>query len=607
MSLTILGISAFYHDSAACVVQDGVIVAAAQEERFTRKKHDPGFPTHAVEYCLREAGVDVAGVDYVGFYDKPILKFERLVESYLAVAPLGWRSFIAAMPIWVKEKLFTREIIRRELGGFDGPMLFSEHHEAHAASAFYPSPFAEAAVLTVDGVGEWATSSYGIGRGNQLDILGEMHFPHSLGMLYSAFTYYTGFRVNSGEYKVMGLAPYGEPKYVRQILDEVIDLKEDGSFKMNMKYFNYLYGQTMTSREFDRLFGGPPRKPESKLGQREMDLAASIQVVTEEVMLRMARYLHKETKLDNLCLAGGVALNCVANGRVLREGPFKNVWIQPAAGDAGGALGVALLIHHRALEQPRQVNPSDSMRGSYLGPAFSDDEIQQYLDSVGAVYRRLSPCGMVQEAAQHLANERVVGWFQGRMEFGPRALGARSILGDARSAKMQSVMNLKIKFRESFRPFAPSVLREHLHEYFEMDCDSPYMLLVAPVAKERQRQMSAEESLLFGIDRLNVPRSDIPAVTHVDYSARVQTVHPETNPAYYELLREFKKLTGCPVLVNTSFNVRGEPLVCAPQDAYLCFMRTEMDVLVLNSFVLQKADQPALTGDVDLQRQFDLD
>ncbi len=607
MSLTILGISAFYHDSAACVVQDGVFVAAAQEERFTRKKHDPGFPTHAVEYCLREAGVDIAGVDYVGFYDKPILKFERLVESYLAVAPLGWRSFIEAMPIWVKEKLFTREIIRKELGGFNGPTLFSEHHEAHAASAFYPSPFAEAAVLTVDGVGEWATSSYGIGRGNQLDILGEMHYPHSLGMLYSAFTYYTGFRVNSGEYKVMGLAPYGEPKYVRQILDEVIDLKEDGSFKMNMKYFNYLYGQTMTSGEFDRLFGGPPRKPESKLGQREMDLAASIQVVTEEVMLRMARHLHKETKLDNLCLAGGVALNCVANGRVLREGPFKNVWIQPAAGDAGGALGVALLIHHRALEQPRQVNPADSMRGSYLGPAFSDDEIQAYLDSVGAVYRRLSPCGMVAETARHLADERVVGWFQGRMEFGPRALGARSILGDPRSTKMQSVMNLKIKFRESFRPFAPSVLREHVHEYFDMDCDSPYMLLVAPVSKDRQRQMSDEESRLFGIDKLNVPRSDIPAVTHVDYSARVQTVHPDTNPAYYELLREFKKLTGCPVLVNTSFNVRGEPLVCAPQDAYLCFMRTEMDVLVLNSFVLRKADQPALTGDVDWQRQFDLD
>jgi carbamoyltransferase len=607
VSLTILGISAFYHDSAACVVQDGVIVAAAQEERFTRKKHDQGFPTHAVEYCLREAGVAVADVDYVGFYDKPILKFERLVETYLAIAPLGWRSFIASMPIWVKEKLFTRELIRKDLGGYEGPMLFAEHHEAHAASAFYPSPFEEAAVLTVDGVGEWATSSYGIGRGNQLDILAEMHFPHSLGMLYSAFTYYTGFRVNSGEYKVMGLAPYGEPKFAKQILDEVIDLKEDGSFKMNMKYFNYLHGLTMTSPELDRLLGGPPRQPESKLGQREMDLAASIQVVTEEVMLRMARHIHKETKLENLCLAGGVALNCVANGRILREGPFKNVWIQPAAGDAGGALGVALLIHHRALEQPRHVNPSDSMQGSYLGPAFSDDEIQQYLDSAGAVYKRLEPCEMIAQTAQHLADERVVGWFQGRMEFGPRALGARSIIGDARSTKMQSIMNLKIKFRESFRPFAPSVLREDVSEYFEMDCDSPYMLLVAPVAKARQRQMSAEESQLFGIDKLNVPRSDIPSVTHVDYSARVQTVHPETNPAYYELLREFKKLTGSPVLVNTSFNVRGEPLVCAPKDAYLCFMRTEMDVLVLNSFVLRKVDQPALTGDVDWQRQFDLD
>jgi len=607
VSTTILGISAFYHDSAACVVKDGVIVAAAQEERFTRKKHDQGFPTRAVEYCLREAGVAVGDVDYVGFYDKPILKFERLVETYLAIAPRGWRSFIAAMPIWVKEKLFTRELIRKDLGGYEGPMLFAEHHEAHAASAFYPSPFEEAAVLTVDGVGEWATSSYGIGRGNQLDLLAEMHFPHSLGMLYSAFTYYTGFRVNSGEYKVMGLAPYGEPKYVKQILDEVVDLKEDGSFKMNMKYFNYLHGLTMTSPELDRLLGGPRREPESKLGQREMDLAASIQAVTEEAMLRMARHIHKETKLENLCLAGGVALNCVANGRILREGPFKNVWIQPAAGDAGGALGVALLIHHRALEQPRQVNPSDSMQGSYLGPAFSDTEIQQYLDSAGAVYRRLEPCEMITETARALADERVVGWFQGRMEFGPRALGARSIIGDARSTKMQSVMNLKIKFRESFRPFAPSVLREHVHEYFEMDCDSPYMLLVAPVAKARQRPMSAEESGLFGIDKLNVPRSDIPAVTHVDYSARVQTVHPETNPAYYELLREFKKLTGCPVLVNTSFNVRGEPLVCAPKDAYLCFMRTEMDVLVLNSFVLRKADQPALTGDVDWQRQFDLD
>jgi carbamoyltransferase len=607
VSLTILGISAFYHDSAACLVRDGVVVAAAQEERFTRKKHDQSFPTNAVAYCLREAGLDVADLDYVGFYDKPLLKFERLVESYLGVAPRGWRSFIAAMPIWVKEKLFTRELIRKELAGFEGPVLFAEHHEAHAASAFYPSPFEESAVLTVDGVGEWATTSYGIGRSNSLELLAEMHYPHSLGMLYSAFTYYSGFKVNSGEYKLMGLAPYGEPKYVRQILDEVVDLKEDGSFKLNMKYFNYLHGLTMTSSEFDRLLGGLPRKPESKLTQREMDLAASIQVVTEEAMLRMARHVHKETRMENLCLAGGVALNCVANGRILREGPFSRLWIQPAAGDAGGALGVALLIHHRVLEQERHVDGSDTMKGSYLGPAFSDDEIQQYLDSVGAVYRRLSPCDMIEETARHLADERVVGWFQGRMEFGPRALGARSILGDARSTKMQSVMNLKIKFRESFRPFAPSVLREHVHEYFEMDCDSPYMLLVAPVSKDRQRRMSDDESRLFGIDKLNIPRSDIPAATHVDYSARVQTVHHDTNLAYYELLREFKKLTGCPVIVNTSFNVRGEPLVCAPKDAYLCFMRTEMDVLVLNSFVLRKADQPPLTDDVDWQRQFELD
>lgn len=607
MSVTILGISAYYHDSAVCLVRDGVVVAAAQEERFTRKKHDPGFPTHAVQYCLREAGIAIGGVDYVGFYDKPLLKFERLLESYLGVAPRGWRSFITAMPIWMKEKLFTREIIRKELDGFQGTLLFSEHHEAHAASAFYPSPFEEAAILTVDGVGEWATSSFGVGRSNDVQLLAEMHFPHSLGMLYSAFTYYTGFKVNSGEYKVMGLAPYGEPQYVTQILDEVLDLKEDGSFKLNMKYFNYLCGLTMTSREFDLLFGGPPRRPESKLTQREMDLAASVQVVTEEVLLRMARQVHKETGLANLCLAGGVALNCVGNGRILREGPFKRLWIQPAAGDAGGALGVALLIHHRVLEQGRTVNGADGMQGSLLGPAFSDAEIQDYLDSVGAVYTRLSRCEMIAQTANSLADELVVGWFQGRMEFGPRALGARSILGDARSRKMQSVMNLKIKFRESFRPFAPSVLREDLEEYFEMDCDSPYMLLVAPVAEHRRVCTTEDENGLFGIERLNVPRSDIPAVTHVDYSARVQTVHRETNPLYYDLIEAFKKLTGCPVVVNTSFNVRGEPLVCAPKDAYLCFMRTAMDVLVMNSFVLRKPDQPPLKGDVDWQNQFALD
>ena len=607
MSVTILGISAYYHDSAACLVRDGVIVAAAQEERFTRKKHDQGFPTNAVQYCLKEAGIEMADVNYVGFYDKPLLKFERLLESYMAVAPSGWKSFMTAMPIWVKEKIFTKELIQRELEGFRGTILFSEHHEAHAASAFYPSPFQEAAVLTIDGVGEWATTSFGVGRGHDLQLTAEMHFPHSVGMLYSAFTYYTGFRVNSGEYKVMGLAPYGEPKYTRLIFDELVDLREDGSFRLNMKYFNYVAGLTMTSREFDRLFGGPPRKPESKLTQREMDLAASVQVVIEEIMLRMARQLHKETALDSLCLAGGVALNCVGNGRLLREGPFKRLWIQPAAGDAGGALGVALLIHHRVLSQNRRVNCADGMRGSYLGPAYSDAEIQQYLDSVGAVYTRLSRDEMIAQTAQHLADEQVVGWFQGRMEFGPRALGARSIIGDARSRKMQSVMNLKIKYRESFRPFAPSVLREDVANYFEMNCDSPYMLLVAPVTKDRRVQMTDAQQSLFGIEKLNVPRSDIPAVTHVDYSARVQTVHKETNPLYYDLLHQFKALTGCPVIVNTSFNVRGEPLVCAPKDAYLCFMRTEMDVLVMNSFVLRKDDQPALKDDVDWKNQFELD
>jgi carbamoyltransferase len=607
MSKTILGISAFYHDSAACIVRDGMVVAAAQEERFTRKKHDPGFPARAVEYCLREAGIPVAKLDAVAFYDKPLLKFERLLESYLGVAPLGWRSFIAAMPVWVKEKLFTGDTIRTSLDNYQGPLYFCEHHEAHAASAFYPSPFEEAAVLTIDGVGEWATSSYGVGRGNQLQLLAEQHYPHSLGMLYSAFTYYTGFKVNSGEYKVMGLAPYGTPKYANTILTELVDLKEDGSFKLNMDCFNYLHGLTMTNGAFDRLFAGPPRKPESKLTQREMDLAASIQVVTEEIMLKMARHIHRETKMDRLCLAGGVALNCVGNGRVLREGPFKELWIQPAAGDAGGALGVALLVHHWIHGEKRTVGANDSMQGSLLGPDFSDDEIRQYLDSVGAVYQKMGDDCLYQKTAECLAREHVVGWFQGRMEFGPRALGARSIIGDPRSAKMQSVMNLKIKFRESFRPFAPSVLREDVDQYFEMNCDSPYMLLVAPVAEQRRIPMSDAQSHLFGIDKLNVPRSDIPAVTHVDYSARIQTVHESSNPRYYRLIKAFKSLTGCPVVVNTSFNVRGEPLVCSPKDAYLCFMRTEMDTLVLNSFVLSKADQPPLKEDVDWKTLYELD
>jgi len=605
---TILGISAYYHDSAACLVRDGEIVAAAQEERFTRKKHDSDFPHNAVAYCLREGKLQPADLDYVGFYDKPLLKFERIVESYLGVAPKGLRSFLTAMPVWLKEKLFTRDMIRRDLAGFAGPVLFGEHHESHAASAFYPSPFAEAAVLTMDGVGEWATSSYGVGRGNSVDLLAELHYPHSLGMLYSAFTYYTGFKVNSGEYKVMGLAPYGEPRYADVILDKVVRLEDDGSLKLDMTYFNYLHGLTMTNGNFDRLFGGPPRRPESRLTQREMDVAASVQVVTEEVMLRMARHAHRETGMENLCLAGGVALNCVGNGRLLREGPFKRLWVQPAAGDAGGAVGVALTIYHKVLGNPRTPPArGDAMKGAYLGPAFSDREIESFLDSVGASYERLAPEALIDRTAELLAEEKVVGWFHGRMEFGPRALGARSILGDPRSAKMQSVMNLKIKYRESFRPFAPSVLRERVNEYFDLDEDSPYMLLVAPVRQERRRAMTDAEQRLFGIEKLNVPRSDIPAVTHVDYSARIQTVHRETNPIYYSLISRFHALTSCPVLVNTSFNVRGEPIVCTPRDAYLCFMRTEMDHLVLGSFLLDKSRQRPIEDDVDWRSAYQLD
>ena len=605
---TILGISAYYHDSAACVVRDGEIVAAAQEERFTRKKHDAAFPTHAVEYCLREAGLRADQLDYVGFYDKPMLKFERLIENYCGVAPKGVRSFLTAMPVWLKEKLFTRDQIRKALGDYAGPVLFAEHHESHAASAFYPSPFAEAAVLTMDGVGEWATSSYGVGRGKDLELLAELHYPHSLGMLYSAFTYYTGFKVNSGEYKVMGLAPYGTARYVDMIFDKVVQLKDDGSFKMNMAYFNYLHGLTMTNGAFDRLFGGPPRKPESPVTQREMDLAASVQVVTEEIMLRMARHVHAETGMTDLCLAGGVALNCVGNGRLLRQGPFKRLWIQPAAGDAGGAVGVALAIYHKVLGQERRHrSEGDGMRGSYLGPAFSAAETEAFLRSVGAVYETLPREQMIERAARLLAEERVVGWLQGRMEFGPRSLGNRSILGDPRSAKMQSVMNLKIKYRESFRPFAPSVLRERVNDWFELDVDSPYMLLVAPVRERWRIAMTEEQTKLFGIEKLNVPRSTIPAVTHVDYSARIQTVHEDTNPTYHALLRRFEALTDCPVLVNTSFNVRGEPIVCTPKDAYVCFMRTEMDNLVLGNCVLEKTRQPPLRDDVDWRTQFELD
>jgi len=605
---TILGISAFYHDSAACLVRDGEIVAAAQEERFTRKRHDAGFPASAVRYCLGEAGLTVEDLDYVGFYDKPLLKFERLLEQYLGVAPRGLKQFTAAMPVWLREKLFTRRLILKELDGFAGEVLFAEHHESHAASAFYPSPFTEAAVLTMDGVGEWATSSWGVGRGNELELLAELHYPHSLGMLYSAFTYYTGFKVNSGEYKVMGLAPYGAPRYASLILDRLVELRDDGSFKLDMRYFDYLHGLTMTNGAFDDLFGGGPRTPESPVTQREMDLAASVQAVTEEVVLRMARHVHRETGMRNLCLAGGVALNCVANGRLLREGPFERLWIQPAAGDAGGAVGVALAIHHRVLGAPRRVrSEGDGMSGSYLGPSFDDDAIEATLRRLGAVFERLTRDELLERTARLLAEERVVGWFQGRMEFGPRALGARSILGDPRSPRMQSVLNLKIKYRESFRPFAPSVLRERLGEWFELDVDTPYMLLVAPVRADRRLAMTAEQELLFGIEKLNVPRSTVPAVTHVDYSARIQTVHAETNPLYHALLDRFLALTGCPVLVNTSFNVRGEPIVCTPEDAWRCFMRTEMDHLVVGSFVLDKARQPALPDDGSWRKQYELD
>jgi carbamoyltransferase len=608
LTVHILGISAFYHDSAAALLSDGNIVAAAQEERFSRKKGDAAFPAQAVAYCLGEGGIGVDDVVCVAFYDKPLLKFERILETYLGVAPRGFRSFLKAGPIWVKEKLFIDRQLRRELAGFEGEILYAEHHESHAASAFFPSPFQEAAILTVDGVGEWATAAMGVGRGSDLELHRELHWPDSLGLLYSAFTYYTGFKVNSGEYKVMGLAPYGEPKYVDLILRELVDLKEDGSFTLNQRYFNYLTGLRMTSEAMDELFGGPPRTPESKLTQREMDLARSVQVVCEEIMLRMVRALHRETGLDNLCLAGGVALNCVANARILREGPFRRLWIQPAAGDAGGALGVAQLVWHRHFQQPRQVpEGGDGMRGAYLGPEYTEADIEGCLRAQGAAFQRLQRAELLRTVASLLAEEKVVGWFNGRMEFGPRALGARSILGDPRSPRMQAQMNIKIKFREGFRPFAPSVLREKVAEYFEMDCDSPYMLLVAPVKTERQIPMSEEQRRLWGIDQLNVVRSDIPAVTHIDYSARIQTVSRDTNPDYYDLIREFECLTGCAVLVNTSFNVRGEPIVCTPDDAYRCFMRTHLDYLVLGPFLLDKTAQPQWKEDGEWQKEFQLD
>ena len=609
----ILGISAFYHDSAAALVVDGRIVAAAQEERFTRKKHDAEFPTHAIDFCLQSAGLEPEQLNYVGFYDKPFTKFERLLETYLAYAPRGFRSFLMAMPVWLKKKLYLRREMNKGLNhAWKKRYIFTEHHESHAASAFFPSPFEEAAILTVDGVGEWATASFGVGRGNRIDLSHELHYPHSLGLLYTAFTYFCGFRVNSGEYKLMGLAPYGEPKYVDLITEKLIDMKPDGSFRMDMSYFNYCEGLTMTSKKFDRLFGGPPRKAESQITQREMDLAASIQAVTEDILLRMARHVHRETGLKKLCMAGGVALNCVANGRILRETDFEDLWVQPAAGDAGGALGTALFIWHQLLGKERTPDPLSSQRASYLGPEFGREEIRRFLDGIGAKYHEIpDEDQLCERIAAEIANEKVIGWMQGRMEFGPRALGGRSILGDARSEKMQSVMNLKIKFRESFRPFAPSVLEERVDDYFDMRPreQSPYMLLVAPVKPSHRAELNGELDQLTGIDKLKVKRSDVPAITHVDYSARVQTVDEPRHGRYYKLLKAFERQTGSPVVINTSFNVRGEPIVCTPEHAYRCFMATNMDVLVIGNFVLFKTEQPnAKEHEVDAYlAQFQLD
>ena len=658
--VSVLGISAFYHDSAACLIVDGEIIAAAQEERFTRIKHDYNFPLHAVRYCLDEAKLTAAELDYVGFYDKPLLKFDRLLETYLDYAPSGFGSFLKALPLWMREKLWMPDLVRTEMGKatgedderaakklgkkFEWKLLFGDHHESHAASAFYPSPFEEAAILTIDGVGEWATSSIGVGKSNEITLLKELRFPDSLGLLYSAFTYYTGFKVNSGEYKVMGLAPYGEPKYVSLIKDKLLEIRDDGSLKMNHEFFSYSQGLRMTNRAFDKLFGSPPRKPESLITQKEMDLARSIQVITEEVMLKMTRFAQQETGMKKLCLAGGVALNCVANGRVLREVPFEDIWIQPAAGDAGGALGIALAIWHRYLGKPR-VSPekagawksntrksgpisemrvpavdqahdaratkllpyADAMKGSYLGPKHSEEEIQAFLKSQRAPYKKYSREELPRRVAELLAEGKIIGLHQGRMEFGPRALGARSIIGDPRSAEMQSAMNLKIKYRESFRPFAPSILRERVSEWFELDLDSPYMLLVANVNEPRRSKLTTADELLWGIDKLKVRRSEVPAVTHVDYSARIQTVRRETNPLYWDIIDAFEKETGCPIIVNTSFNVRGEPIVCTPQDSYRCFMRTEMDFLVLETCVLDKKDQPAFAESTDWKREFGLD
>ena len=615
MSIKVLGISAYYHDSAAALLVDGNMIAAAQEERYTRKKHDSGFPKNAINYCLEEAGLSLSDIDYVAFYDKPLVKYERLLETYLAYAPNGIKSFLTAMPVWLKEKLLLKSVIKKELHSILGnssdeipSLLFTEHHQSHAASAFYPSPFERAGVLCIDGVGEWATTSVWLGEGNELISQWEIDFPHSLGLLYSAFTYYTGFKVNSGEYKLMGLAPYGEPTYVQEIYDHLIQVKDDGTYQLDMSYFNYAAGLTMTNDKFHMLFGGPPRKSETEIKQKEMDLARSIQVVTEEIVIKLANTVKKELNVDYLCLAGGVALNCVANGKLLREKIFKNIWIQPAAGDAGGAIGAAYSIWHEYLGNERDSdNITDKSNGSYLGNKFDSKEIINYLDSVDAKYNVFDDEELFPKVADILNEENVVGWFQGRMEFGPRALGGRSIIGDPRSENMQSKMNLKIKYRESFRPFAPAIKAEKVSSWFDIDTASPYMLMVADVNKEKQKQLTEKQKNLFGIEKLNIPNSDIPAVTHVDYSARIQTIHMETNPRFYALIDEFDKKSGCPILINTSFNVRGEPIVCTPEDAYRCFMRTEMDYLVLENVILNKVDQPIIEKDESWKNEFELD
>ena len=610
----ILGISAFYHDSAACLLKDGEIIAAAQEERFTRKKHDLAFPTNAIQYCIKEANIESSELSNIVFYEKPFVKFERLLETYLAFAPKGFKSFIRAMPIWIKDKLFQKATIVNELKAILGDnidwqdrLLFSEHHLSHAASAYYPSPFESAAVLTLDGVGEWTTTSLALGKGSELKVLKEIHFPHSLGLLYSAFTYYTGFRVNSGEYKVMGLAPYGEPKYANLIKENLISIAEDGSFQLDMSYFDFATGLTMTNKKFNLLFGGPPRESEAELTQREMDLAASVQKVTEEVVVQLAKSIAKETNEKNLCLAGGVALNCVANGILLREKIFENIWIQPAAGDAGGALGAALSIWYQHLRNERKLpSARDAMQGSYLGPEFTDEEIETDLKKCGAVYTKYDEADLINSVAELLADEKAIGWMQGRMEFGPRALGGRSIIADPRSHKMQKQLNLKVKYRESFRPFAPSILNADVSEWFDHSTESPYMLLVADVKEDKRRKMTSDEEALFGIDKLNVPRSSVPAITHVDYSARIQTVHADTNPRYHAVISKFKEKTNCPIVVNTSFNVRGEPIVCTPKDAFKCFMGTEMDVLAVGNFLLLKEEQDSSLKE-NYEERYELD